>query len=97
MKTLRPLLWLLPLALTAAGCHPFRHFAYACHKKQAYMQASSVPALKIPAGLDAPDTTSALHLPALNEPAPPPRTGRQPCLDEPPSYKVPKPAPAPQA
>ncbi|MGO9803848.1 MAG: hypothetical protein ACLPTM_01910 [Steroidobacteraceae bacterium] len=97
MKALRSLLWLAPLLLTAAGCHPFRHFTYSCHKKQPYMQASSVAPLKIPAGLDAPDATNALHLPTLNEPAPPLRTGQQPCLDEPPPYKVPKPAPAPQA
>ncbi len=54
------------------------------------MQAS-IPPLKIPPGLEAPDTTNALHLPQLNEPAPPPRTGQQPCLDEPPPYKVAKP------
>ena len=97
MKALRSLLWLVPLLLTVAGCHPFRHFTYACHKKQPYMQASSIPALTIPAGLDAPDTTNALHLPQLNEPEPPPRKGQEPCLDEPPPFKVPKPAPAPHA
>jgi uncharacterized lipoprotein len=97
MRSARALLWLAPLLLTAAGCHPFRHFTYACHKKQPYMSAGSIAPLRIPTGLDAPDTTNALKIPALNEPAPPPRTGRQPCLDEPPSFKVPKPAPAPQA
>lgn len=91
MKLLRSLLWLVPLALTAAGCHPFRHFTNSCHKQQPYMQAGSIPPLRIPAGLDAPDTTSALRLPALNEPAPPPRKGLEPCLDEPPPYKVVKP------
>ena len=88
------------LCLTLAGCHlmhPFRNMAYACHKRQPYMGQTSVPPLVIPAGLDAPDTTNALHLPALNGPAPPPRKGREPCLDAPPPYKVPKPAPAPQA
>jgi uncharacterized lipoprotein len=97
MRTARALVWLAPLLLTAAGCHPFRHYTYTCHKKQPYMEASSAPPLQIPAGLDPPDTTSALHLPKLNEPAPPPRTGQQPCLDEPPPFKVAKPAPAPQA
>jgi hypothetical protein len=47
--------------------------------------------------MDAPDTTNALRLPALNEPAPPPRKGREPCLDEPPPFKVKQPAKAPQA
>jgi hypothetical protein len=47
-----------------------------------------VPPLIIPSGLDAPDTTNALRLPTLNEPAPPRRSGKQPCLDEPPPFKV---------
>ena len=94
MKALRTLLWLSPLVLTAAGCHPFRHFGYACHKRQPYQLATSVAPLKVPAGLDAPDTTNALRLPPLNEPAPPPRKAQEPCFDSPPPYKVPK---APQA
>jgi uncharacterized lipoprotein len=94
MRIVRALAWLALPLLFAAGCHPFRHFTYSCHKKQVYQEASSVPPLKIPAGLDAPDTSNALRLPQLNEPAPPPRTGQQPCLDEPPPFKVPK---APQA
>ena len=91
MKALRTLLWLTPLVPMLSACHPFRHFTYACHKEQVYMRASSIPSLKIPAGLDPPDTTNALHLPPLTEPAPPRRTGRQPCLDEPPPFKVAKP------
>jgi len=91
MKFPRSLLLVAPLALLLTGCHPFRHFAYACHKKQSYQAATSIPPLKIPPGLDAPDTTSALRMPALNEPAPPPRTGQQPCLDQPPPFKVAKP------
>jgi uncharacterized lipoprotein len=77
--------------LATAGCS---HYTYACHKKQPYTEAASVPPLKIPAGMDPPDTTNALHLPPLNEPAPPARKGHEPCLDEPPPYKVAK---APQA
>jgi uncharacterized lipoprotein len=95
------LLGLGALLLTLAGCHflmhPFRSTVYSCHKRQPYMGQTSVPPLVIPAGLDAPDTTNALHLPVLNEPAAPPRKGKEPCLDEPPPYKVPKPLPPPQA
>lgn len=91
MRALRSLLWLAPLWAALTGCHPFRHLTYACHKPQVYMRATSIPPLKVPTGLDTPDTTNALHLPALNEPAPPARKGREPCLDEPPSYKVVKP------
>ncbi len=94
MKLLRSLLLLAPLLVLLAGCHPFRHFSYACHKKQSYQQATSIAPLKIPSGLDAPDTTNALRLPALNEPAPPARKGREPWLDGRPPYKV---AEAPQA
>jgi uncharacterized lipoprotein len=88
-------LLLLPFV---GGCHAFRSAsAKACHGSQPYQQAKSVPPLKIPSGMDAPDTTNALRLPALNEPAPPPRKGREPCLDEPPPFKVKQPAKAPQA
>jgi uncharacterized lipoprotein len=90
---------ILAMGLALAGCHPFRAFktgSLSCHSKQPYMNAKSVAPLKIPPGLDVPDTTNALHIPALNEPAPPPRKGKDPCLDEPPAFKVAKPA-APQA
>ena len=94
MRAARAFLWLAPLLLTAAGCNPFKNYTYSCHKKQAYMEATSIAPLKIPPGMDPPDATNALHLPPLNEPPPPARKGHEPCLDEPPPYKVPK---APQA
>lgn len=78
------------------GCRVL-HNAGACHKRQDYQSATSVPPLKIPQGLDSPDTAGALKLPVLNEPTPPPRTSKDPCLDEPPPFKVNKPAPPPQA
>ena len=81
---------LLPLV---SGCHFFRSAsAKACHGPQPYQQAKSVPPLKIPPGMDAPDTTNALRLPTLSEPPPPPRKGKDPCLDEPPPFKVTQPA-----
>jgi uncharacterized lipoprotein len=85
--------------LALAGCHPFRwanKLAGSCHDKKAYMTAQSVPPLVTPAGLDPADTGSALKIPKLNEPAPPPRKGTDPCLDEPPPFVTPK-APTPQA
>jgi len=51
--------------------------------------AKSAAPLKIPAGTRSPRDRSALRIPALNEPAPPARKGREPCLDEPPPFKVP--------
>src|SRR5215468_5550870 len=89
------LLLLLPLA---SGCHFFRGAsAKACHSPQGYQKSQTMPPLKIPSGLDAPDTTNALRLPPLNEPAPAPRKGKQPCLDEPPPFKVTPPGKTPQA
>jgi hypothetical protein len=86
---------LVPLLAAAGGCRSLS--AKSCHNPQPYMQAKSVPQLVIPAGLDAPDTTNALRLPHLTEPSPPPRSGKQPCLDEPPPFKVTQPARTPQA
>jgi uncharacterized lipoprotein len=85
---------LLPLLLVTSGCHLVRAVNNRqCHDVQAFMKSTSVPPLKIPSGLDAPDTTNALKLPALNEPAPPVRRKSDPCLDEPPSFKVQQPSP----
>jgi hypothetical protein len=88
------------IALTGlAGCHPLqalRNVGGSCHDVKPYMKAGSVASLKIPPGLDTPDTASALHIPVLNAPEPPPRKRDDPCLDEPPPFKVPKQAP-PQA
>ena len=98
MKFVRGILLLLLLLPLLGGCHVFRNAsAKACHSPQPYQKAQSVPPLKIPPGLDAPDPTNALRLPTLNEPAAPPRSGKQPCLDEPPPYKVTRPAKTPQA
>ena len=39
--------------------------------------------------MDPPDTKSGLQIPALNEPALPPRGPKDPCLDEPPKFTEP--------
>jgi uncharacterized lipoprotein len=81
--------------VTLTGCKTLRG-ANSCHKTQAYQAARTGATLKIPEGVDAPDTAGLLKLPVLNEPPPPPRGPKDPCLDQPPSYKVTKPA-TPQA
>jgi uncharacterized lipoprotein len=96
MKSVLKVGLVLALAVTLPGCKVFRSGSASCHKKQPYMSASTVPQLRIPPGLDVPDTTNALRIPDLKEPAPPPRKGKDPCLDQPPAYKVAKPVP-PQA
>ena len=100
MKRVLKLGILLAVSLALTGCHPIRALRnreLSCHSRQPYMAATSVAPLKIPPGLDAPDTTNALHIPPLNEPAPPLRKGKEPCLDEPPSFKLPPKPAAPQA
>ena len=87
------------LLLGLAGCHPIRalrNIGGTCHDPKPYMNAKSQEPLRTPPGLDPADTANALKIPKLNEPAPPPRKGTDPCLDEPPAYATPK-APIPQA
>jgi len=90
---------IVAVSLALSGCHPFRALktrALSCHVKQPYMAATSVAPLKVPPGLETPDRTAALVIPDLKEPAPPKRSGRDPCLDSPPAFKVTKPG-SPQA
>ena len=82
--------------LLGGGCKSLRG-GNSCNKKQPYQSAYSMAPLTIPAGAAPLDTTTALKLPALREPDQPARTTKDPCLDVPPSYKVAKPAPTPQA
>jgi uncharacterized lipoprotein len=84
----------LGAALTLlGGCHSLG--GPSCPRGEPYTKSTSVAPLRIPAGVDAPDTSQALKLPALNEPAAP-RGKKEPCLDQPPPYKVAKPV-TPQA
>ena len=58
------------------GCKSWRESV--CRKPQPYQSATTGTPLTIPPGLAAPDTANALKLPALNEPAPPPRKQQGP-------------------
>jgi uncharacterized lipoprotein len=74
-------------ATALGGCAKLLHgFAPDCHKPQEYQHAVQVPTLKVPPGLDTPNTQGALVIPAV-ELAPPPPTRHDSCLDEPPRYK----------
>jgi hypothetical protein len=87
-------LLLIAVATVAAGC---RSGGNVCGKPGLYAQAQSIPSLRIPVGLETPDTRAAMKIPDLNEPQPPPRQKGEGCLDEPPKYTTPtppKPAPA---
>jgi uncharacterized lipoprotein len=80
--------------LGTAGCNPFRRHSAGnelCKEPEGYAQAVEGQNLKIPTGLESPDTRSALRVPDLTTPEPPPRRSKDGCLDEPPSYTVTKP------
>jgi uncharacterized lipoprotein len=87
------LIVLIAAAALASGCHLFGKLSGDCHSPQEYQRAGQVAPLKVPAGLDSPNTQGALVIPAagLALPAPGPKEA---CLDVPPRYK---PAPANKA
>jgi len=84
---------IIATAMIASGCHMFGKAVPDCHRSQEYQSAVQVPPLKVPAGLDTPNTQGALVIPALDV-APPPPASNAACLDAPPRYK---PAPANKA
>jgi len=90
------LLCVFAAVLGLTGCQHLRNLGGSCHDTKPYMKARSIEPLKIPPGFDTPDSSNALKIPALNTPAPPPRGKKDPCLDAPPPFNVPKQAP-PQA
>ncbi|MGC1387888.1 MAG: hypothetical protein WA807_07780 [Steroidobacteraceae bacterium] len=81
---------IIAVATTASGCHMFGKSVPDCHRPQEYQSAVQVPQLKVPAGLDTPNTQGALVIPALDVTPPPPARNAA-CLDAPPRY-IPAPA-----
>jgi hypothetical protein len=72
--------------LLAAGCRSV--VGGSCHKPQAYAAAEQLPPLRVPGGLDGPDTSEALAIPDLAEPEAP-LDPEGPCLDAPPAIVAP--------
>lgn len=87
MGLLRAVLTATIAALALSGCG--RIFKATCVQPSDYAGEVDLPPLKVPAGLDAPDTRRALPIPPLNEPERP-RTAQDPCLDAPPRYAIPR-------
>jgi uncharacterized lipoprotein len=83
----------LGAALLLSGCHIVSRLNPDCHVKQEYQQSLQVAPLKVPEGLDTPNTKDALVIPNV-ELAPPAPGPKDACLDVPPRYK---PAPANKA
>jgi uncharacterized lipoprotein len=82
----RVLLLIAATTLTS-GCHLFSKLTPDCHTPQEYQRAGQVPPLKVPAGLDSPNTQGALVIPSVELAAPPPGP-KDVCLDVPPRYKA---------
>jgi uncharacterized lipoprotein len=79
-------LLLVAASALMSGCHLFSKLNPDCHSPQEYQHALSIPPLKVPAGLDSPNTTGALVIPAVAD-APPPPGPHDSCFDVPPRYK----------
>lgn len=98
MSALLRLVAVCVAAALLSACHLnlFEHFKHVaevnCHKPQEYHRAAQVAPLKVPPGLDTPNTQGALVIPNVDL-APPPPGPNEPCLDVPPKYK---PAPPPK-
>jgi uncharacterized lipoprotein len=79
-------LTLIAAAALMSGCHLFSKLTPDCHTPQEYQRAGQVSPLKVPDGLDSPNTQGALVIPAVML-APPPPGPKDACLDVPPRYK----------
>ena len=78
-------LGLLGAALLLAGCQSLT--GKNCNDPRPYQEAKSVAPLKLPAGFDNTiNTRSAMRIPELTEPEPPPRGKNDACIEEPPRY-----------
>jgi len=73
--------------LLAAGCRTV--VGGTCHKPQAYESATELPPLRVPVGLEGPNTEESMEIPALTEPEQ--RLDPEgPCLDAPPAITAPQ-------
>lgn len=82
-------LWLAASSLLLGSCSWFhRSSRHGCREPDIARSAATLPPLRVPAGLDAPDTRNAIQVPPLTTPAQP-RSANDPCLSVPPSFKAP--------
>jgi uncharacterized lipoprotein len=87
------ILLLVAASALMSGCHFFAKLNPDCHSPQEFQHALSAPPLKVPAGLDSPNTAGALVIPTVAD-APPPPGPHDTCFDIPPHYQ---PAPSNRA
>jgi uncharacterized lipoprotein len=79
-------LMLIAAAALMSGCHLFSKLTPDCHTPQEYQRAGQVAPLKVPEGLDSPNTQGALVIPTVGLALPPPGP-KDTCLDVPPRYQ----------
>jgi hypothetical protein len=72
--------------LLASGCSTV--VGGACHKTQPHQTAGNLPPLKMPSGLDGPNTAGSMKIPEVAEPELP-LDPDGPCLDAPPAITAP--------
>jgi uncharacterized lipoprotein len=84
--SLARILMLAAAGTLISGCHMFTKLNPDCHSRQEYQRAASSPPLKVPAGLDSPNTAGALVIPPVTD-VPPPPGPKEACYDVPPRYK----------
>ena len=85
MRPIRPAVF-LAAAMLLNGCRLIHGYQANCHKPQEYQRAVERAPLKVPEGLDSPNTQGALVIPTVGVAAPPPGP-HEACLDIPPRYK----------
>jgi hypothetical protein len=78
--------------LLLSGCAHHRANDVGCRRPEFTGAAQSLPPLQAPSGLNTPNTTGGVHIPALKQPAPA-RARNAPCLDWPPTYVSEPPVP----
>lgn len=78
---------LIAAAVLLNACRLIHGFHPDCHKPQEYQRAAQLAPLKVPSGLDSPNTQGALVVPTVDLAAPPPGP-HDACLDTPPRYKA---------
>jgi hypothetical protein len=89
------LLGCLAAALLSPGCAIFHHRQHndvGCRRPDFNAPTQTLPPLKAPPGLNTPDTSAGVRIPALDAPAPA-RSRAAPCLDWPPKYAPEAPTP----
>ena len=74
------------LAIACAALGACRSGPARCAKPGVYAEAESIPPLRIPTGLQAPDTRGALRIPELSDTTPQPLPAGSACLEQPPRY-----------